>query len=135
MTKKGLRSGLVIMVLLEMIFVEKEEKGVAELSWPLLSFTGSWGAELGFGLMKCGAVSQAVRFGVGLAMMKAGHPMPEDVFTEEECSILKVPFTQLGKRHFCLSLDLDAGRGNKFCKSPGHVLKNQVGVLALDSPV
>jgi tetratricopeptide (TPR) repeat protein len=89
MTKKGLRSGLVIMVLLEMIFDEIEVKGVAELSWPLLSFTGSWGAELGFGLMKCGAVSQAVRIGMGLAMMKAGHFEPEDVFTEEELQSIR----------------------------------------------
>ncbi|MDW7650371.1 MAG: hypothetical protein SCK29_00925 [Bacillota bacterium] len=84
MTKKGLRSGLVTMVLLEMMFDEKEEKAVAELSLPLLSCTGSWGAELGFGLMKCDAVSQAVRMGVGLAMMNAGHFTPEDVFTAEE---------------------------------------------------
>lgn len=79
---KKLRSGLVMMVMLEMVLDATVPEEAADLIYPLIAGTGKWGRDLGFGLMSCGAVSQVVRVGVGLAMTSAGHIVLEDVMDE-----------------------------------------------------
>jgi hypothetical protein len=77
--KKGLRSGIVIMSMLEMAFDAAEAKDVIEIMYPLLVATGTWGKDLGFGLMQSEAVSKTIKTGVGSVMMMEGLiDLPEE---------------------------------------------------------